>query len=313
MTSNTEEPKKKIKNYKYFGLETASPTFQKIIFKYKNKRKDLNEKPKSIMGFVEKARFQAENMETEDEYMIKELRSDRKFTQQLIFLYGNRAEKHYNEINNHKELKSKLKKSYFFTPSEIQRLRESKINNAIKRGSLPLLTKFIFNKKKSVFSPDTFLKSNLTTLNSEKKNFPSSKNSTEMLGFFNTTGNIKSHHNNKKRINDINRNCINKFQETNSLQAKNKKGELLLCLNTKTDSFRDRILSKTNRSNTLFKNKTNNELILNKMMYMDKLVQINKDFLKTKNEFRKHFKNNDYGCQFSKLEYEYLTKKYFNK
>ena len=44
---------------------------------------------------------------------------------------------------------------------------------------------------------------------------------------------------------------------------------------------------------------------------MDNLAQINKDFTKTKNEFRKHFVINDYGCNFSKVQYEYLTNKYF--
>ena len=114
-----KEPKKQ--DSKFFGLENASPTFQKIITKYRQKRKDLNEKPKSILAFVEKARYLAENRETEDEYMMKELKHDRKFTQNIVYLYGQRAENHYNEINNQKEYKPKVNKNYFFTPKEIQR------------------------------------------------------------------------------------------------------------------------------------------------------------------------------------------------
>ena len=86
----------------------------------------MQEKPRTIMAFVEKARYQAENMETEDEYMIKELKNDRKYSEQLILLYGQRAEKHYNELNNHKNYKLKLNKNYFFTPSELQKLKADK-------------------------------------------------------------------------------------------------------------------------------------------------------------------------------------------
>ena len=135
-----KEPKKQ--DSKFFGLENASPTFQRIITKYRQKRKDLNEKPKSILAFVEKARFLAENRETEDEYMMKELKHDRKFTQNIVYLYGQRAENHYNEINNQKEYKPKVNKDYFFTPKEIQRLktekikiRRYKIGNLIGQGS----------------------------------------------------------------------------------------------------------------------------------------------------------------------------------
>ena len=43
---------------------------------------------------------------------------------------------------------------------------------------------------------------------------------------------------------------------------------------------------------------------------MDNIVKIKKDFTKTKNEFRKHFTTNDYGCNYSKLQYQYLEKKF---
>ena len=306
------EQKNRSRNFKYFGLEKASPTFQKIITKYQNKRKDIQEKPKTIMAFVEKARFQAENMETEDEYMMKELRNDRKFTQQLIFLYGQRAEKHYNELNSHKEYKSKLNKNYFFTPSEIQKLKAKNNNNKNKASSLPYLTDFIFDKKKSIFSSDKLIKTT-STFNKEKKSYNSSKNSTGMLGFYNTTANIKTLNNNIKKKNDI-KNLSSKFNTENNMILVDKKKENLLDLNTKQGALRDKILNLnlSNRKNTFYKNKTKEEFYLNKMMYMDKLVKINNDFLKTKNEFRKHFEVNDYGCTNSKLEYEYLTKKFFN-
>ena len=75
--------------------------------------------------------------------------------------------------------------------------------------------------------------------------------------------------------------------------------------------MRDKIIFNELKKNSLFKNKTNREFHLSQKLYMDNLAQINKDFTKTKNEFRKHFVINDYGCNFSKVQYEYLTNKYF--
>lgn len=309
MSSNIDEQKNKKKSFKFFGIENASPTFQKIITKYRSKKKDIKAKPKSILAYVEKARFKAEKIETENEYLMKELRNNRKFTENLIFLYGQRAEKHYNEINEHKEFKTKVKKNYFFTPQEILKLSNKKNRIKNKKGSLPLLTDYIIDKKKSIFSPKNLSKNKFTF---NKDNKTSSKNSTGMLGFYNTTGNIKTVNNESNKIkNNINKIPNRKFTENNISQANNNKNDFIY-IKTKTDNFRDQIESLNYKTNTLYKNKTNNDFHLKRMMYMNELAQIDKDFLRTKNEFTKHFKTNDYGCNFSKLEYEYLKKKYFN-
>ena len=298
---------KYLKKLSLYDIENASPTFQKLITRYRTKRKDLKKKPKSIMAFVEKARYQAENMETENEYMMKELRNDRKFTQELLLLYGQRAEKHFNEINNHKEFKSKVKKNYFFTPDEIKLLKEKQIDNQNKKDCLPLLSEIIFIKKKKAFSPEmtnfTFNKENMTS--------NSSKNSTKMFKFYNTTSNINTMKKGKrKKKEDFNNLVVSKFTESNTFKS-NKIKDDKTYFNTKTETFKDKILRLT-RGNTLYKNKTNKDFHLNKLLYMNKLMEIKNDFSRTKNEFRNHFKTNDYGCNFSKLEYEYLTKKYFS-
>lgn len=312
MSSNIVEQKNKKKSFKFFGIESASPTFQKIITKYRSKKKDINAKPKSILAYVERARFKAENIETENEYLMKELRNNRKFTENLIFLYGQRAEKHYNEINNHKEFKTKVKKTYFFTPHEILTLSNKKKRIKTKRGSLPLLTDYIVNKKKSIFSPKNLSKTKFPFNKVNKSCKTSPKSSTGMHGFYNTTGNINTVNNeyNKNRI-DINKLPNTQFTENNISQANNNQNDFKY-IKTKTDNFRDKIESLKYQTNTLCKNKTNEDFHLKRIMYMNELAQIDKDFLRTKNEFTKHFKTNDYGCNFSKLEYEYLKKKYFN-
>ena len=114
MSSNFNEPKNKKKNFSFFGIENASPTFQKIITKYRKNKSSNMEKGKNILAIVEKARNKYENAQTEEEYLLKELRNDRKFIRKLIFLYGQRAGNHYHEINDFNEFKSKVDKNFFF-------------------------------------------------------------------------------------------------------------------------------------------------------------------------------------------------------
>ena len=302
MSLNADNQKRRPINFKFFYLENSSPTFQRIILNYRSKKKDIKEKPKSIMAFIEKARYKAENMETEDEYMIKELKKERKFARQLKILYGLKAENHYNELKT-EEFRTKLNKNFFFTPSEFKRFKDDKIKKRKNRGSIPLLTNFIKNKKKSIFSLDKLVKST-STFKTDNKN--SSKNSTGKLGFYNTSPYMKT-----LNKNDINKKSISELKTENEISGNYKK-ENSKYFNTKTESFRDKILYPLNKSNSN-KNRTNNEFYLNRLIYMDELSQINKDFLKTKNGFRKHFKNNDYGCNYSRILYEYLNRKFFNK
>ena len=309
MSLNENKKEIKPRNNNFFYLENSSPTFQKIISNYRNKRKDMKEKNKSILTYVEKARYKAENMETENDYMIKELRNERKFTRQLKILYGKKAEKHYNELKNNEEFRIKLNKNLFFTPNEIKRFMEDKINKRKKRGSLPLLSNFIINKKKSIFSIDKLVKST-TTFKNEKKNYNSSKNSTGMSGFYKTSPNMKILNDNKRK-NEINKKAVTNLKTENEIPTYNKRINLIY-YNTKTESFRDKILNPSNKS-SVNKNKTNNEFYLNRFAYLDELSQINQEFLKTKDGFRKHFKINDYGCNKSKILYEYLSRKFFNK
>ena len=302
MSSNFNEPKNKKKNFSFFGIENASPTFQKIITKYRKNKSSNMEKGKNILAIVEKARNKYENAQTEEEYLLKELRNDRKFIRKLIFLYGQRAGNHYHEINDFNEFKSKVDKNFFFTPKEIQKIKIDKNRIKTQKNSIPLLPNFITNKKKSL---DKLFKS---TISKEKPKYNLSKNSTGMLGFYNTTSNIKFIRTNNNRKNNINQMNINEFSK-NILAIDTRKE--YLNTNGKLDSIRDKIEFLDLKKNSLYKNKTNKEFHLKRKVYMDNIVKIKKDFTKTKNEFRKHFTTNDYGCNYSKLQYQYLEKKYF--
>ena len=232
MSSNFNQPKNKKKNFSFFGIENASPTFQKIITKYRKNKSSNMEKGKNILAIVEKARNKYENAQTEEEYLLKELRNDRKFIRKLIFLYGQRAGNHYHEINDFNEFKSKVDKNFFFTPKEIQKIKIDKNRIKTQKNSIPLLPNLITNKKKSL---DKLFKS---TISKEKPKYNLSKNSTGMLGFYNTTSNIKFIRTNNNRKNNINQMNINEFSK-NILATDTRKE--YLNTNGKLDSIRDKI------------------------------------------------------------------------
>ena len=312
---------KKIKNFKFYDIDNASTTFQKIITKYRTKKKKLEKQPKNLMAFIERARFKAENLETENEYMIKELKKDIKAEKELVDLFGSRANKHYNDINN-KKFQSKINKYDFFTPKEIKEIKENKNNNKNinnKTGSLQELTHIIFKGRKINFSPAMLSKNRtyfLNTYNNELKNNNMSTNTTKFKSFYNISNKIKKDNNFKPYNTFDGKDNYIKIIENNKTYQNNLKKDKKNSNNmTQTDNLRDKKDNISNRNLSMnitrYRNKANNEFNLSQMAYLDTLVKINNQFLKKEKLLQEHFKNNDYGCGISKMEYRYLTKKYF--
>ena len=312
---------KKTKNFKFYDIDNASSTFQKIITKYRTKKRKLAKQPKNLMAFIERARFKAENLETENEYMIKELKKDIKAEKELVDLFGSRAKKHYNEINS-KKFQPKINKYDFFTPKEIKEIKEEKNNNKNinnKTGSLRELTHIIFKGRKISFSP-TLLSKNRTyffnTYSNEIKNNEISSNTTNFKSFYNISNKIKKKTNFKPYNTFDGKDSYKQSIENNKTYHNNIiKDKKNSDNNTKTESLRDKLNNISNKNLSMnitrYRNKINNEFNLGQIAYLDTLVKINNQFLKKEKMFKEHFKNNDYGCGFSKMEYRYLTKKYF--
>lgn len=314
-TENSGKTKKK-RDFKFYDLENASSAFQKIINRYHRRKKKSKNKVKNIAAFIERAKVSAEKFETENEYMLKELRRDIKIDQELVALFGQRAKKHYSEFSN-KRFKLKVNKLDFFTPKEIVKLREAKKNNRInKTESFPELTQIIFKKDKVSFSPSNLAKS--------KKNFFSTNyfksksspfNSTKT--FYKTSSNIQNFktnynmHNNNYRIKSDN-NFINIIDNNKSKTFHNRVLKSEMNAKTRTDTnFRNKIELSGDINLTNEKNKTDNRFHIKGIDCLNKLANIKRQFIKTKKEFKNLFRNNDYGCGYSKLEYRYLTKKFF--
>jgi hypothetical protein len=313
---------KKKKDFRFYDIENASYTFQKIINRYHRRKKKSKNKAKNIVAFIERAKIAAEKFETENEYMLKELRKDIKIDQELVALFGQRAKKHYSEFSNQR-FKLKVNKLDFFTPKEIIKLRDAKKNirsSKIKKTeSIPELTQIIFKKDKMSFSPSKLSKNRKnyfsTTFNQNINPHSSPLNSTKT--FYKTSSNIK----NLKTIYKM---------DKNNYRIKNNDNFINIIDNNKNKTFHNRILkSEINpetRTNTNFrqrikisndlnltneKNKTENRFHIKGIDCLNKLANIKRQFINTKKEFKNLFKNNDYGCGYSKLEYRYITKKFF--
>ena len=306
---------KRAKKFKFYEIENASSTFQKIISKYRSKKVQVKNKPKNILAFIERAKFKAENLETESEYMMKELRRDIKLDQELVALFGPRAKKHYNEVNTTK-FNSKINKYDFFTPKEMKKVKEEKkIMNVSQPGkTLPDLSHIIFKTKKITFSPNNYSNKRSRFFNTFQKDLNGynsntiSSNTTKFKSFYNTSSNLKRNINKKYNNKSFNKN-------DNNISNSMEKNKTFPNQRMQNDFYRDIIDNSNSISNNL--NLTNYNynkagIYMKNLDYLNELTKIKKQFTNKENEFKTYFKNNDYGCSYSKLEYRYLLKKFFN-
>ena len=297
------------KKYKFYEIENASSAFQKIINKYRSKKVLVKNKPKNILAFIEKAKFKAQNLETESEYMMKELHRDIKLDKELVAQFGKRARHHYNEVNNDK-FKSKINKYDFFTPKEMKKVKEEKkiLNTSEAGKTLPDLSHIIFKTKKISFSPNNYSRRRsrfFNTFNKDLNSFNSntiSSNTTKFKSFYNTASNYKRNINKKKINNNFNtsENNFTSFGENNKTFPYQR---------VQSDIFKD-IFDTSNNLNLTNYNKAS--IQMKNLGYLNELTKIKRQFTNKENEFKNHFKNYDYGCSYSKMEYRYLLKKFFN-
>ena len=312
------KPKKK-KDFRFYDIENASATFQKIINRYHKRKKKSKNKAKNIVAFIERAKISAERFETDNEYMLKELRRDIKIDQELVALFGQRAKKHYSDFSN-KRFKLKVNKLDFFTPKEIIKSRDAKKNYRInKTESFPELTQIIFKKDKVSFSPSKLAKSRKKFFSStfNKINNMKSTHFNSIKTFYKTSSNIKNFktnynlHNNNYRIKNSD-NFINIIDNNKNKTFHNRVLKSEINAKSRTDTkFRNKIEISSDLNNTNEKNKTENRFHIKGIDCLNKLANIKRQFINTKKEFKNLFKNNDYGCGYSKLEYRYKNKKFF--
>ena len=317
--SKSENTKKSI-NFDIYDLENASNTFQKLMGKYKKTKYNFKKEPKNVVSIIEKARIKAEKLETENEFMMKELKKNIRLEQELIALFGSRAKNHYNDININK-YNSKINKYDFFTPNEIKKFKDIKRNSLksikSKKEIKSKLSNIIFKGRKTHFSP-TIMSQNrprfFKYFSRELKSNNNTSQSTKFKSFDKASFNNIRYRNYKPYQTYDGTNIYFKTIENNKINRnKIMKNKIFLMTNINKFKEKEEILNvNLNYNLTLNKDMNNNELNFKNSAYLNELVKINKQFLKKEKKIINHFKNNDYGCGFSKLQYIYLTKKYYN-
>lgn len=360
--SDNDKSNFNVRKAKYYDVENSSSTFQKILNKYKHRNDRTPDNGKiDMLAIIEKAKFKAEKLENEDEYMMKELKNDIKIEKELESLFGPRAKFHYYNYKNIK-YQLKLNKNDFFTPSAMENMKtkekiqcpnineynsSSKLVNQINPSTR--LTRIIFKSRKMHFSPDNYGKTNKNT----KLNRDSSKDETVFSPLI-TKNNYNSTCNNEILIlenepsNKANNRCLTQPRLTKK-QSKIQKNQIEegiknqnLCKkyelnsdklkktnlkiyndmlikeydnNTKPDKGYYSFSGKSSKNKKFFTNYSNTVNFFHETgaKYLHKLNRFKNYLVDNAKKYENHFQKNDYGCGYSKMQYRYLTKKYFNQ
>lgn len=277
--------------------------------------------------------------------MLRELRNNAKINNEILMLYGKNAKRQVHEINNNK-FKPKINKAEFFTPSELKTI---KYNTTEYGNSKKIPLPEIFNNSPSrnkcfPFSPKTtrktiskFIKYNsLSSKKSrqekdiKKKYFQSADSNfeenwdnyqyhkllSEPVHIGNKIKNIQE--NFKKETKMIYRNKdVNKKNKDNIKDIKDKDNAIILnTANIEKKSTKDENFISNNKD---FKSltlpnkyvKSQKELLFKGQKCLIKMEKVENISIYKAKQFEKYFNVNDYGCGFSRQQYNFIHKKYF--
>ena len=273
---NSESVKmKNNKNDKYFEIDKSSRIFQKLFLKYNRKK---IKKPKTILSIYEAKKMKAENLQTEREFVINELRAHIRLNKELESNYGIRATKHYNELSP-ENFQQKLSINCFFPPTEDKSLNKHRDTYLKKNIIFTTPKQIIFRNKRNT---------NITSFTYNKK--------IRLKKLGNTYSKFRDNtSNDRKSISGYKTYQINKFE--NQMNSEKTVGD-----------FRKKLLIRRNKSNN--QNKELN-FFSEQTNYIKRLVNLKKQFVHKENEIRNFFKMHDFGCKKSKDNYDYINEKYF--
>ena len=295
----------------FFYIDLSSNQFKKIIHNYKSSKQSSNENLKfNLIQAFEQQRKEVENKETDEDYMLRDLKQLRKIENELLNSYGLKSKEEIHHIPQSK-FATKLDKSKFNNLL----LNLKKKNNNNNNNFIQYL-----NKKKEENKNNNNNDNNNNNNNNNKKNNNNNKNkknkkSVIKLPFINNNKNSfnpdssfysqmpldKSINITKQNILKINNDYNNNENENSFFNDKNNKSQRLYSIKEKEYFFTD--------DNNNYKIKNNYKDI--KKNYIQILNTEKNNFTNEKNKYQKLFGNNDYGYKRSKIKYNYLIEKYF--
>lgn len=301
----------------------STKVFKHIIMKYNKKKKDTRQAKQPIYKRIENNLQKLETEENENEFIIREVRKNIELKRKILFRYGTKAIKHYDEFQKYK-IKTKLDKKALLNPlwdlnlsDNHKRTNSSNVKDDKKRKnfishkiinfpSISEIDKKPINNEKNLYDSISIIKK---LENSFRAIDAKSEIKNETTDNFIAKQYTPSFKIKKKEI-------IDKYYNTfNNISLINKKVTSYKILNNEqntplksetgyTTSYKD--------SNYINRFKTKNNFRINQN-YLNYLQKIKDKFDSKEKRQKKYFENNKYGCDEFKLKYNYLSQKFFKK
>ena len=298
-------------------LLNSTKTFRNLISRYHRKQREQKENINFKQGLYKKIENTLQRLESEehdDEYIIKEVRKDVELKRKILFSFGTKAIKHYDEVKNIR-VKTKINKSKFFDPLSDSSMNYSKTllhgetnerRYADKIIHFPKIADMDKNtsKNQSIYNSITLLKQleNSSVFDEQNKT-----NDSIMTGKY-IPSTKKEQDKDKDNINNY---YCNTFNNISSITNKDSSTKFLS--NILSSPFRNGREHSFNKNRTFSKGyKENKFKHFIDPNYINYIETMKTRFASQKRRKQRYFDNNHYGCDEFKLKYDYLNKKFFN-
>ena len=296
-------------------LLNSTKTFRNLISRYHRKQREQKENINFKQGLYKKIENTLQRLESEehdDEYIIKEVRKDVELKRKILFSFGTKAIKHYDEVKNIR-VKTKINKSKFFDPLSDSSMNYSKTLLHGETNERKYVDKIIHfpkiadmdkntSKNQSIYNSITLLKQleNSSVFDEQNKT-----NDSIMTGKY-----IPSTKKEQDKDN-INNYYCNTFNNISTITNKDSSTKFLS--NILSSPFRNGREHSFNKNRTFSKGyKENKFKHFIDPNYINYIETMKTRFASQKKRKQRYFDNNHYGCDEFKLKYDYLNKKFFN-
>ena len=298
-------------------LLNSTKTFRNLISRYHRKQREQKENINFKQGLYKKIENSLQRLESEehdDEYIIKEVRKDVELKRKILFSFGTKAIKHYDEVKNIR-VKTKINKSKFFDPLSDSSMNYSKTLLHGETNERKYVDKIIHfpkiadmdkntSKNQSIYNSITLLKQleNSSVFDEQNKT-----NDSIMTGKFIPSAKKEQ----DKDKDNINNYYCNTFNNISSITNKDSSTKFLS--NILSSPFRNGREHSFNKNRTFSKGyKENKFKHFIDPNYINYIETMKTRFASQKRRKQRYFDNNHYGCDEFKLKYDYLNKKFFN-
>jgi len=292
----------------------STKTFRNLISRYHRKQREQKENinfKQNLYKNIENNLQRLENEEHDDEYIIKEVRKDVELKRKILFSFGTKALKHYDEVKNIR-VKSKINKSKFFNPLSDFSINYSNTlfnGDTTERKYVDRIIHFpkIANidqstsKNQSLYNSISLLKQLENSSVFEEQNKTSDS---FIIGKY--TPSVKK----DKEKDNINNYC-NTFNNISTITNKDSSKFLSNILSSPTyKNGREHSFNKNRTfTNRCKESKYKYFIDKNYLNYIDKMKT---RFASQEKRRQRYFDNNHYGCDEFRIKYDYVKKKFFN-